>query len=230
MIMQMPKFWKIGHRGAAGYEPENTLRSFEKALELKADAIEFDVRKTKDGKLAIMHDATVDRTTNGRGLIKDFTLKELWRLDAGKGEIIPELADVFCCFGHQMFLHVELKEKDLAEQVSRLANVYDCLDTIIVSAFPSLWGELFSMKTQEPSLKIGLAVGKTAEAMLALDIASEKDIFSIHALFAESLHLKSGYVPAGIRIFSWTINKPEETKKVKEWGVDGAFSDYPDRL
>src|SRR3989344_540836 len=210
--MEMPTFWKIGHRGAAGYEPENTFCSFEKALELGADAIEFDVRKTKDGNLVIMHDETVDRTTNGRGPIKDFTLKELWRLNAGKEELIPDLADVFCCFGKRTFLHVELKEKNLAEQALRLMNVYNCVDAVIVSAFPSLWSELFLMKSKEPKVKIAFAVETESEAGLALELACEKDIFSIHVLFPTIVKIKSNsnFISNKNLIFSWTCDDPTQ--------------------
>ena len=76
----------IGHRGAAAAEPENTLRGFRRALDAGAAAVELDVQLTQDGRLAVIHDETVDRTTNGRGRVQDFTLAELQRLDAGQGE------------------------------------------------------------------------------------------------------------------------------------------------
>ena len=84
---------KVGHRGARAYEPENTLRSFRKALELGVNAVELDVRRTKDGELVVIHDDKVDRTTNGRGLVNELTLEEIEKLDAGKGEKIPTLEE-----------------------------------------------------------------------------------------------------------------------------------------
>ncbi|MEM3426627.1 MAG: glycerophosphodiester phosphodiesterase family protein, partial [Thermoproteota archaeon] len=89
----MSSVLKIGHRGARFYEPENTLRSFRKALELGVDAVELDVRRTRDGELVVIHDAEVDRTTNGKGLVRELTLEEIRRLDAGKGEKIPTLEE-----------------------------------------------------------------------------------------------------------------------------------------
>ena len=85
---------KIGHRGAPRNEPENTLRSFKKALSLNVDMIECDVHLTKDGQVVVIHDPTVERTTNGKGKVKGFTLKEIKRLDAGKGEKIPTLEEI----------------------------------------------------------------------------------------------------------------------------------------
>lgn len=232
MSLRTPNFWKIGHRGAAGYEPENTFRSFEKALELGADAIEFDVQKTKDGKLVIIHDETVDRTTNGKGSLNNFTLKELWRFDAGKGEMIPEFADVLCCFGKRTFLHIELKENGLIEQTLRLINIYDCLDSVIVSAFSSLWPDLFLLKSKEPKLKIALAVGAEADVESASELACEKDIFSINASFKATLKIKSNpnFIPKKSLIFSWTCDDLDQINKVKSLGVNGIFSNYPDRL
>lgn len=90
----MGKVLVIAHRGASAYEPENTLRSVEKALELGADMVEVDVRASRDRHIVVMHDPVVDRTTNGKGYVKDMTLKELKKLDAGLGEKIPTLHEV----------------------------------------------------------------------------------------------------------------------------------------
>lgn len=83
----MKNFLVVGHRGASGYEPENPLRSLRRAIELGVDAVEVDVRMCRDGTLMVIHDPTVDRTTNGRGHVKDMTLKELKQLDAGRGSV-----------------------------------------------------------------------------------------------------------------------------------------------
>ena len=85
----------MGHRGAPADEPENTLGSFARALAVGVAAVELDVQLTKDGRLAVIHDETLDRTTNGRGPVRDFTLAELKKLDAGRGEPVPSLEEVF---------------------------------------------------------------------------------------------------------------------------------------
>jgi hypothetical protein len=104
----------MGHRGAPVDEPENTLRSFSRALAVGVAAVELDVQLTKDGRLAVIHDETLDRTTSGRGLVKDFTLAELQRLDAGRGEPIPSLEEVFDLVQGQAHLVVELKQAEAA--------------------------------------------------------------------------------------------------------------------
>src|SRR4030066_2090571 len=93
MILHGLTMLRIGHRGARAYEPENTLRSFREALEIGVDAVEFDVRKTRDNHLVVIHDADVKRTTNGKGLVADLTLKEIKDLSTGKGEKIPTLEE-----------------------------------------------------------------------------------------------------------------------------------------
>ncbi len=104
----------MGHRGAPADEPENTLGSFRRALAVGVAAVELDVQLTKDGRLAVIHDETLDRTTNGRGPVKNFTLAELKRLDAGRGEAIPSLEEVFDLVQGQAHLVVELKQPEAA--------------------------------------------------------------------------------------------------------------------
>src|SRR5438034_11529438 len=84
---------RIGHRGAAGHAPENTLLSLRKAVELGVDIVEFDVQRTRDGELVLLHDKRVDRTTDGKGYVRDFSFQELRRLDAGLGQRIPTLRE-----------------------------------------------------------------------------------------------------------------------------------------
>jgi glycerophosphoryl diester phosphodiesterase len=115
---------KIGHRGAAGYCPENTIASFKKALELGADYLELDIQMTKDGELVVIHDTTVNRTTNGKGRVKDLTLREIQSLDAGSwfhsnfaGEKIPALSEVFDEFAGKIGFLLELKKPSLYPQM-----------------------------------------------------------------------------------------------------------------
>jgi len=104
-------FLKIGHRGAMGYEPENTLRSFKKALDLKVDMIELDVYVCKSDELIVIHDDKVDRTTNGQGYVVNKTFEELRTLDAGKNEKIPTLSEVLNLVNRKAKLNIELKGK-----------------------------------------------------------------------------------------------------------------------
>ena len=111
---------RIGHRGAMGYEPENTLRSFKKALALKVDMIEFDVYVCKTGEVVVIHDDKVDRTTNGKGYVVQKTLQELTSLDAGKGEKIPLLEEALDCINKKVQVNIELKGEGTAEPVYKI--------------------------------------------------------------------------------------------------------------
>jgi glycerophosphoryl diester phosphodiesterase len=125
----------IGHRGAAGYEPENTLRSFKKALEIGVDIVELDVHLTKDNKLVVIHDEKVDRTTNGRGYVKNYKLSELKKLDAGKGERIPTLQEAIDLLYGRVKVQIELKGENTEKPVVDLIKNYDPENFILTSFY-----------------------------------------------------------------------------------------------
>src|SRR5436190_6736475 len=120
------RLWVVGHRGAMGYCPENTFASFERGLELGADWIELDVHLSRDGALIVIHDETLDRTTNGHGYVKDHTLAELQQLDAGNGERIPTLPEVLdWAKSRKAILDIEIKNAPL---------YYDGIEAKVVDA------------------------------------------------------------------------------------------------
>lgn len=243
----MSEFVKIGHRGAAGYEPENTMRSFIKAIRLGADAIEFDVRLSADKKVMVIHDAAIDRTTNRKGLVSWFTCQELRRLDAGKGEKILALENVFGIlskanpWGWKPCFNVELKGRGMVEDVLKLIRQYNLVNSVVVSAFDETanepydaptWKDLFAIKRMEPDLRIAL-IAKSQETFgIALDLAA--DTGRIYAINPSKKIVTQKMVAAAhaknIKIFVWTVNKPSEIARIKAMGADGIFSDYPDRL
>lgn len=240
----MSEFVKIGHRGAAGHEPENTMRSFVKAIKLGADAIEFDVRLSADGKIVVIHDITLDRTTNGKGLVGSFTYNELRRFDAGRGEKIPTLEQIFGVLGKgnpwdwKPSFHIELKETGMEKEVLSLIERYHLIDSVIISAFDmrerdfSKWDDLFALKRSEPDLRIALLTQAQETFGIALDLsANPGKIYAVNPTrkiitqrMVENAHEK------GVKIFVWTVNLPSEIARIKAMGVDGIFSDYPDRL
>ena len=119
----MRNFLCIGHRGAKGLEPENTLRSIRKALDLGVDGVEIDVYSVA-GQLVVIHDETLERTTNGRGLVEEQSFDYLRSLDAGKGEKIPVLREVFDEVNRRAFINIELKGRHTAEPVMELIGEY----------------------------------------------------------------------------------------------------------
>ena len=125
----------MGHRGAAALEPENTLLSIERAIDIGVDAVEIDVRLTKEGELVVIHDSSVDRTTSGSGLVRDYELKALKKLDAGKGERIPTLQEVIELVGQRATLVVELKEAGTEEKVVSLIDKNSFKKNVYVISF-----------------------------------------------------------------------------------------------
>lgn len=234
---------KIGHRGACGHKPENTILSFSTAVDLGADAIEFDVRSCKDGILVVIHDETVNRTTNGKGKVKDFTMEELRQLDAGEKEKIPTLEEVLKNFGNQVICNVELKEGGIAGKVLEVARRCGCLESIILSAFSrqesssesgTSWNEILQLKVGEKDLKIGLLAGHAfIKDALSVAIASRSlPVYSLNLPVAGLNHalVKEIRQATDCKVLAWSTNDPNTIKRLKKMGVDGIFSDYPDRL
>ncbi len=223
---------KIGHRGAMGYEPENTSRSFAKALELKVDMVELDVYSCKSGELVVIHDDKIDRTTNGHGYTVEMTFEELRKLDAGKGEIIPTLNEVLDLINRQVKINVELKGAGTARPV--LALLKDYIDTkgwshddFIISSFNHY--ELQTMKELDPEFKIGalitgIPIGYAAFAEKVQAYSVNLCIEFINREFVLDAHTR------GMKVFVWTVNERDDIERVKALGVDGIFSNFPDRI
>ena len=126
----------IAHRGASAYKPENTLASFQKAIDLNVDMIEFDIRLSKDKKIVVIHDETVNRTTNGRGKVRNKDLEQLKLLNAGDGESIPTLEEVLTLIGGRCLINIEIAERGIAKRlVEALQPFYYMWDSIVISSF-----------------------------------------------------------------------------------------------
>lgn len=223
---------KIGHRGACGHEPENTLRSFEKALELGVDMVELDVHLCQSGEVVVMHDETVNRTTNGKGPIREKRWSDLQLLEAGKGEKIPLLREVFDLVARRAKINVELKGEKTAVPVVQLIREYTDrrewpYDDFLVSS--ANLKEIREVARLNHEIKIGLLPSKEVTDLIRM--AATLHAYSVHPHlkmvtedFVESAHQK------GVKVFVWTVNPPKEIQRMKSLKVDGIFSDYPDRL
>lgn len=221
----------IGHRGARGYRRENTLASIQKAIELGADAIEFDVHISQDGAVVLMHDKTVNRTTNGKGLVSHKTLQELKQLDAGNGEKIPTLEEVLELVNKKAQVNIELKEQGNALPVTTIIKQYVSkkgwkYDDFFVSSFNHQ--ELQEFKRLLPQVRIGaLIVGLFIQydRYVALGAYS----LNLYKLFVRKSVVEKAH-EKGLKVFVYTVNKVDEIKKLTSFGVDGIISDYPDRI
>lgn len=223
----------LGHRGAAGYEPENTLRSFRRALALNVDGIELDVHCCRSGELVVIHDRTVDRTTNGTGEVAAQSYDQLRSLDAGQGEVIPTLNDVCQLVNKKVLIQIELKGGGTAIPTAQLIKTYVAehhwpLDTFFISSFDHQ--QLMDIRTQLPTIGIGLLFhGKLPSDFLAY----------VKPYAAQSIHISRTVVSqplvkkiheAGYRVLVYTVNSHDEGVRLRTWGVEGVTADYPDLL
>jgi len=217
---------KIGHRGARLYEPENTLRSFKRALDLGVDAVEFDVRKTKNGKIVVIHDEKVDRTTNGKGLVKDLTLKEIKLFDAGQGERIPTLEETLDFMDREAKMLIELKENDLEENVLNLVSHAGLTDNVIIISF--LEEALRRVRELNSKVETGLIYSRHKNPVkTALELKANY-LLPLYR-FTHSADVEKAH-KNGLKVIVWTINTPEEVEEYVKKSVDGITSDKPDIL
>ena len=229
----------FAHRGASAHAPENTLASFELAIFQGADAIELDARISADGRVVVIHDPTVDRTTNGHGRVAQLTSTELRSLDAGsffsekyRGEKIPLLEEAFETIGKKIFINIEFKNPaarhaQLVEKVCALVKQHGLEKRIVFSSL--LASDLEKAKRLLPEIPCGLlalkgwmggwarsfgfAFGDYAALHPYLTDATKQQIIRVHRLKR--------------RIHVWTVDKAEDMVRLSNWGVDGIFTDDP---
>ena len=217
-----------------GYEPENTLRSLKKALEQQVDMIEFDVHALKDGSLILMHDDTVDRTTDGFGFVSEKTLPEIKCLDAGKGEKVPTLEEALDVIDRNVSVIIELTGfLPTAAKVAGVIQEYVekkhwSYADFMVSSF--IHSELRFMKNMLPQVKTGanisaqpISFAKFAEET-GVDFLATENLYLNDGAFVHDAHAR------GLKFYVYTIDNPEYLKRYAKMGIDGVFSNYPDRI
>jgi glycerophosphoryl diester phosphodiesterase len=228
--MKPDKLFCFGHRGAAGHEPENTVRSVRRALELGADGVEVDVHFA-DGQLVVIHDDTLERTTNGHGRVAKKSFDYLRSLDAGAGERIPTLAEIFNAVNRRAVINVELKGPHTAAPVAALIAEYVnrhgwSYDDFLVSSFDH--ARIREAKQLRPEIRIGALIEKTPRGLA--QFAEALGAWSLHAgKRCVTPKLVADAHQRGLKVFVYTVNQPGEIARMKALGVDGVFSDFPER-
>ncbi|MBL8049815.1 MAG: hypothetical protein JNM46_01210 [Anaerolineales bacterium] len=239
MLQHFPSPIILAHRGDLAHAPENTIPSFSQAIQKGADGVELDAKLTADGHVIVIHDATVDRTTNGKGKVASFGLDEIRKLDAGtwfdskfSGTQVPLLEEVFETVGKDKLINIELTNystpKDgLTRKVCELIKKHNNQEQIIFSSFfasnlkiamqilPEVPRGLLAM----PGLiglwarSFGFMFGEYQALHPHISNASKEQIQRAHRLKR--------------RVHVWTANTPEEITRLRDWGVDGIFTDDP---
>jgi glycerophosphoryl diester phosphodiesterase len=230
LIFDMIK--RIGHRGAQGYVAENTIASFQKALDLKVDAIELDVHLCASGELVVFHDFTLDGLTNGSGDIHKFSLSQLKQFQVLEQYQIPTLEEVLLLINKKCIVNIELKGRNTAETtlkvISKFIKNYGWTkDQFLISSFQS--EEL--AKVRRIDSKIPLAILTQTSIKQAIDWAIEFNAQAIHPHF--SLLTAENCILAqqrGLKINAWTVNELADIERIKHYQINGIISDFPDKI
>lgn len=213
----------FGHRGASGYEPENTLRSFKRAIDFGCPWIELDVYLVDD-HIVVIHDEDLSRTTNGTGRVSTSNFSYLRSLDAGKGEQIPTLEEVFTLVDHQCGINIELKGPGTAAAVGKfLASTRYPKDEILISSFDHHEVALMDPDWNRAAL-FEQASSEYVDRALALHAVS---INLDRHLVTEAVVVKAHR--AGLKVYVFTVNTKADLQDMDALAVDGVFSDFPDR-
>lgn len=232
-------FSVVGHRGAMGYAPENTLASFAKAMDMQADMSELDIHQSLDGELIVIHDALLDRTTNGSGAVCDLTLAEIKRLDAGAwfapdyaGEPVPTLQEVMELAGDKMALNVEVKagrEGPYPGMIDRLIeHIFrnGLENTLVVSSFHREY--LLELRCKAPTVRAALLYSRPFPLPWQEAVDQGWDLHpsakAIDAELVDEAHSR------GLVVRAWTPNEPEVMRHLLSLEVDAIITNYPDRL
>ncbi|MFX1442568.1 MAG: glycerophosphodiester phosphodiesterase [Promethearchaeota archaeon] len=232
------KIFIIGHRGANSIAPENTLKAFQKAIELGADCVEFDVHESKDGKIVVMHDEDIFRTTGQKfhGLIKDMTLEELRTLDCGEGEKIPTFKELISLTKGKIGLNCEIKAEGIAKKIVAIMKDADIIDTTIVSSFKH--PELLKIQKLEPKIKLAslepagssrLSHWENKEAMI--NKAVKNKFYAIHPLYKlvdrKFIEYAHNY---NLKVIPWTVDSGIALKKLMNMGPDAIITNDISRM
>lgn len=220
-------FLCIGHRGAAGLAPENTLPGFALALELGVDAIELDVHCCED-ELVVIHDDDLARTTSGHGRVATSPLAMVRSVDAGDGARVPLLSEVLDLVGDRAALNIELKGAGTAGPVVALLRARGATpERVLLSAFDH--AELLAARAAAPEFQRGALFGRLRGDPVAAARAVDAVSVNLHRQTVRASVMKR-IRDAQLRCYVYTVNDTAEATRLADMGVGGVFTDYPDRL
>ena len=231
---------RIAHRGASGHCPENTRASFVRAIELGADMVELDCQRTQDAAVVVIHDETLDRTTSGKGRVQDFTLREIKALDAGAwfgsefaGEEVLTLEQAVEILRGRVQLNLEIKGEDSPGRLEiQCVGIVRSLRFFADTCFSSF---------SPARMRLVRDLAEDARIAVLMDAGTPwSDGFALAAdLGAEAMHPERRLVTAdavgeahrrGLEVRVWPVNRPAEMEALADLGVDGIFTDFPERL
>lgn len=218
---------RVGHRGAAGHAPENTLAAVRQGIALGADLVEVDIRRTADGALVALHDATVNRTTNGRGRIDRLSLHDVRSLDAGGRDPVPTFEEVIEAAAGRAGLMVELKVAGAARQAVAAVQAAAFEGPVVYASF--LHEELAHVRAADPTAALMALFGRLPRAPVARAMGYQLSHVGLHYRTA-TRRLVNAFHRAGLLVFVYTPDRAEDIRRALSAGVDGIISNFPDRI
>jgi glycerophosphoryl diester phosphodiesterase len=239
-MLHRSRLLRIAHRGASGHCPENTRAAFLRAIQLGADMIELDCQTTRDGAVVVIHDETLDRTTTGHGRVQGHTLRELKALDAGRwfahefvGEEILTLEEAIEILRGRAALNLEIKGQDSPGRleiqcVGIVRSLHFLEQTVFSSFFPA---RMRLVRDLAEDARVGVLLDSGASWDEGLALAAELGAEALHP--ERSLVDHRGVAEAhrrGLEVRVWSVNRPSEIEALAALGVDGIFTDFPERL
>jgi glycerophosphoryl diester phosphodiesterase len=240
--MGMKSIWTIAHRGASGHAPENTMAAFRLAVELGARFIETDLQLTRDARVIAIHDLTLDRTTSGKGPVHSLPLDQIRTLDAGAwfgdrgaesylGERVPTLEEILdFAKEHDVIFYLEIKSGSawgIENVVVAVLRDHNASARVVILSFePSA---LDSIHRLDPTMMTGFLCEHPSGDLVERTVrAGARQLVARGDLITPAVIEKAHH--AGLQVVAWTINEPEQMRRLIETGVDGIITDYPDRL
>ncbi len=232
-------FINWGHRGASGHQPENTLVSFQTAMAMGADGIECDIRESRDGRIMIFHDPTLKRIAGRPERIDRLTFSELRKIDAGDGEQIPELKALFQKTPPDFLLNLEIKQVR-PEKLLDLIYRHNAQYRVLISSFYS--EILIKIRSLDSAIRLGYLVDRNSSTVPCEGNVpcEDADLFKkANTMKAQSLHFSKRLITEdriarvhreGFLIYAYTIDAPNQMSRFMKMGMDGLFTNYPDRL
>lgn len=235
---------RIAHRGASGLglAPENTLAAFEKAIQLGVDVIEIDVHATRDGQIVVLHDATVDRTTDGTGFVAEQSFEEVRRVDAGSwfaaeftGERVPLLEEVLDLARHRALVLIEIKADFITERILQVIETTVAAEHVVLQSFNPAIVE--RVKLLAPALPTALLIGQlptTPSRVRARRLVQQVLQVGANALASWHATLTPPFLEEmrkrGVAVWAWTVDEDIAMRDLAMMGVQGIITNYPDRL
>ena len=229
----------IAHRGAPAVAPEHTIPAYEAAVAAGADALELDIHLSRDDQLVVIHDARLERTTDGRGLVREYTTRQLKRLDAGgwfgrrfRGQRIQTLSEVLERFRDRVAFGIELKAGSdlypaIEERLLTLLQIYDVLDRTLVTSFDH--HALRKCRDLDPDVRTGALVVGRLLVPAALAPAGVLNALCLRADLITARDVAAAR-QAGLDCYAWVVDDPATARQLVEWGIAGIVTDRPDLI